>query len=263
VASVARGMRYRCGTAIAPAEPPRARLWVLPLDRAPSWGTALLDEREQRRALAFVSARSARRFVARRSALRIVLGAALGRAPHEVPIVYGEFGKPQIDGGSHLSFNLAHHAGTAVIALTSGNSIGVDVETVRPHTSVSGIAARFFDRGETELIARLRGEPQEAAFLRCWTVREAVLKAKGTGLSGSTRAVAVSTAPPTPLRLGAVPLLEPRDWTVHELSLIHGRLRVAVAVPAPSVKLTGVHRLELRDGLAATSEAVARDLART
>jgi 4'-phosphopantetheinyl transferase len=223
----------------------------------------LLDQREQRRALALGSARSSRRFVAGRSALRIVLGAALGRAPHEVPIVYGELGKPQLDGGSHLSFNLAHHAGTAVIALSTGGSIGVDIETVRPHTSVTGIAERFFDRGETELIARLRDEPRDAAFLRCWTVREAVLKATGTGLSGSIRAVAVSTAPPTPVRLSAVPLLEPRDWSVHELSLIRGRLRVAVAVPAPAVTLAGVHRLELRDTLGATSEAVARDLART
>ena len=192
-----------------------------------------------------------------------MLGAALGQAPQEVPIVNGEFGKPHIDGCSHLSFNLAHHAGTAVIAVSTASSIGVDVETVRPHTSVTGIAARFFDRDETELIAQLRDDPQEAAFLRCWTVREAVLKATGTGLSGSTRAVAVSTAPPSPVRLGAAPLLEPCDWSVHELSLVHGRLRVAVAVPEPAVKLTGVHRLELRGGLAATTEAVARDLART
>ena len=239
------------------------RLWVVELDQALRWGTALLDERERRRARALVSARSSQRFVAGRSALRIVLGAALGQSPHEVPIVYGKFGKPRIDGGSDLSFNLAHHAGTAVIAVSTGGSIGVDIETVRPHTSVTGIAERFFDRCETELIAQLRDEPQQDAFLRCWTVREAVLKATGTGLSGSTRHVAVCTAPPAPLRLSAAPLLEPHEWSVHELSLIDGRLRVAVAIPAPAVKLTGVHRLELRDALGTTIEGVAGDLART
>jgi 4'-phosphopantetheinyl transferase len=47
------------------------------------------------------------------------------------------------------------------------------------------IARRYFHHAEIEEIFALDAAARDEAFLRCWTAKEAVLKAIGTGLAGS------------------------------------------------------------------------------
>ena len=61
--------------------------------------------------------------------------------------------------------------------------IGVDVEKIRPEIELERLAQRFFSPGEVERLTELEGDLQLAAFFRCWTRKEAYIKARGGGLS--------------------------------------------------------------------------------
>ena len=63
-------------------------------------------------------------------------------------------------GTTALRFNLAHSHGLAVLAVTLGRELGVDVERVRPEVSTEGIAERHFSPREQ---AVLRAEDAGAA----------------------------------------------------------------------------------------------------
>lgn len=224
-----------------------AHLWVVSLD-AHAGDRAIdriLDDEEIRRARMFSRAELGRRYVVRRAALRILLGAALGMEPQSVPLEVGPFGKPQLACPSELSFNVSHSGGTAVIGLTACGAIGVDVESAATVRAPKRLAERFFHPSEAGPISDLPPHHAASAFLRCWTVKEAVLKALGVGLTRSLRDVVVSSEPWLPLRLRQVPGgRSPSDWSVHELGLLGRQLHVAVAVAAPDAPVAGVHRLD-------------------
>jgi 4'-phosphopantetheinyl transferase len=219
---------------------PAPRLWLVDLD-APPGPAGVLDAQEARRAESFVTARLRRRYVAGRTALRVVLGDALGLPPREVPLETGPLGKPRLAGEPSLWFNLAHCEGLGVIALTSAGAVGVDVESPARVREPRALSARFFAPAEAAVIARLPEAQAARAFVRCWTAKEAVLKAIGVGLTRPLRDVVVE--PVGELRLRRTPPpLRPGDWTLHAPALA-GRMVVAVAVAAPSVPAPELRRL--------------------
>jgi 4'-phosphopantetheinyl transferase len=219
------------------------RVWLVALDRMPA-STTLLDASERARLGRLRSPQQARRYAARRSALRLVLGAALGLRPEAVPLESGAHGKPRLSAAAELSFNLSHRGETAVIALARAGAVGVDVESARTRSSPLRLAARHFHPDEAAAIAALPAELATDAFLRCWTAKEAVLKALGTGLSESMRGVVVEPDPRGPLRLLKMPgAQKPANWTLHALCLPRGQLTVALALPVPEARIAGVHSL--------------------
>ena len=89
-----------------------------------------------------------------------------------------ESGKPYVVDGS-LHFNLSHSGDYALIAVTADAPVGVDIERHREHRRWREIAKRFFAPHEA---SSLRTADD---FYRLWVVKEAVLKALGTGLRGN------------------------------------------------------------------------------
>jgi 4'-phosphopantetheinyl transferase len=101
--------------------------------------------------------------------------------------------------------------------VTRGQELGVDLEVVRPMTDAEGVARRFFSAGE---VSDLLGLPErELAFFRCWTRKEAYIKALGQGLSCPLDRFRVSLLPAEPPRLVEVEgsTSEARQWTLWEL----------------------------------------------
>jgi len=139
--------------------------------------------------------------VAARGLLRVLLGGYLQQTPEGLEFSYGQHGKPALSGGnasSGLCFNLSHSSGLVVYAIARGRNLGIDVEHVRPDSAGEDIAERYFSARE---MRDLRGLPPEArvhGFFRCWTRKEAYLKATGMGLRIPLDSFAVSLAPGQP-----------------------------------------------------------------
>jgi 4'-phosphopantetheinyl transferase len=107
----------------------------------------------------------------------------LGRSPQEVRFRYAVQGKPALEGDSDLSFNVSHTDGLALMGFVKRRSIGVDLENLDRKIEVERLAERFFSDRERQALRTLRGDELQAAFFRCWTRKEAYIKAKGGGLS--------------------------------------------------------------------------------
>ncbi len=151
------------------------------------------------------------RFVAARGYLRQMLGVLLNAPPHDVQIDLGPHGKPAL-APRHppLEFNLSHSGGVALYAFCRHAPVGIDIERVRDDLPWEQLAARYFAPNE----AAAMHTPD--AFFACWTRKEALVKASGTGLSQPLREV---VAPP--------------GWTVVDLHP-EAAYRAALAVQGPA-----------------------------
>ncbi|HXJ85587.1 MAG TPA: 4'-phosphopantetheinyl transferase superfamily protein [Candidatus Binatia bacterium] len=170
-------------------------LWQRPLHSTAAELAAsyeLLSNDEKERALRFRIERTHVDYVLTRGTLRLLLAQYLGTSPHEVHFRYGLHAKPLLEGDNRLRFNVSHTHGLAMMAFTRDRAIGVDVENVTRSTDVERLAERFFSQAEREALMQLPAQELRAAFFRCWTRKEAYIKAKGDGLSLPLREFDVS-----------------------------------------------------------------------
>jgi 4'-phosphopantetheinyl transferase len=146
--------------------------------------SGLLDGGERMRAARFRFRRDATRFVVARGWLRHLLGGYLDMPPGQVEIRYGSHGKPSLAGSNQtdLRFNVSHTHDTMLVAVARGREVGVDIERLDEKADVS-VAGHFFSKREVNALARLSARDRPEAFLRCWTRKEAFVKACGQGLS--------------------------------------------------------------------------------
>ncbi len=156
-------------------------VWAVPLQGDALPFEADLSPVELDRLHRFRFAAHQRRFQISHGATRRILAGYLGCAPKDVALRHGPRGKPYIDGDGP-SFNLSHSGDLALVALAS-NELGVDVEKVRRLESLRQIAQRHFSDAEYAALKALDEGEQELAFYRCWTRKEAYIKALGEGLS--------------------------------------------------------------------------------
>ena len=158
-------------------------VWRLELEQPVARYVELLDAEELSRANRFHFEKDRKHFTVARGSLRVLLGRYLDRDPKQVQFTYGPYGKPALPGFGPLRFNMSHSHGIALYALTEGRDIGVDVEYVRADFTSDDIARRFFSPFEVESLCGLPAEDRVASFFRCWTRKEAYIKATGRGLS--------------------------------------------------------------------------------
>lgn len=132
------------------------------------------------------------RFATSRIARRLLLGAITERASAGLTFVDGPQGKPTLPGGPE--FNVSHSGDVVLIGVTDGIPIGVDVELVREKPRLDAIARRFFSKSEADYLEALDSTQRTAAFFRLWTLKEALVKAIGTGIAGNLSQTEVDTA---------------------------------------------------------------------
>jgi len=161
--------------------------------------TLALEELDRARRFRFE--RLQKHFVAGRGFLRNVLARYLSAKPEELRFTYNAYGKPALAGEESLQFNMSHSHEIALVAVTRDAAVGVDVEHIRADFASDEIARRFFSRVEVETFNSLAKEEQVAAFFRCWTRKEAYIKAIGKGLSQPLDGFDVTLAPADPAAL--------------------------------------------------------------
>ena len=172
-------------------------------------------------------------FVSCRAALRRVLGRRMGQTPADVPLETDAFGKPRVE-GVDFHFNVSH-AGTRGLVVISRCPVGIDLETLRRIEDAEAIAKRFFTSEEQAAI--FRDDDRERIgrrFLMCWTLKEAYLKARGVGLSGSLTdfSVDIDSDPPRVLWAAGAWSDDEAEWSLGFVPTPNGYLG-AVAVHSP------------------------------
>jgi 4'-phosphopantetheinyl transferase len=142
-------------------------IWTIPLDLP---RPIVLSPDEQVRANRFRFERDRLHWSRARSALRTTLSCYVCRPPEELQFTFGPHGKPSLDNAGGIEFNISHSRGWAMIAITRGVPVGIDIEAMRENVDIAKLLHRL---GETQLT----GSQNE--LFHVWTRREARTKATG------------------------------------------------------------------------------------
>lgn len=185
----------------------------------------LLSRDEQDRASRFRVDDARRNFILTRGTLRRLLAAYLRGKPDELSFGLTKYGKPFLKGPpdapvNSVRFNVSHADGLALLGFARQREIGVDVERIRPELDTWKLAERFFSAHERSALKNLSGEELQSAFFRCWSRKEAYIKARGEGLSLPLSQFDVSIAPNESQALVATrpDATEAGRWIVRDVS---------------------------------------------
>ena len=125
------------------------------------------------------------RYIVAHGILRQLLGRYLACEPAGLAFETGEFGKPTVVLRTErpaVSFNMAHSGDVILYAVANGCRVGVDVEAIRVDRDLMELAESQFSRDEVAALQAIESVERAAAFYRCWTLKEAYVKARGEGL---------------------------------------------------------------------------------
>ena len=178
---------------------------------------------EERECIASFGAESRRReFVAGRAAARHLLAERLSTSPAAVPLCRDPDGGVTVEASAwHVSIA---HSGPHALAACAPHPVGVDLEQIQARDPA--IATFLFRPADRGLVDRLPYEAN-AALILCWSLKEAVLKARRSGFRTSPKALRLTVDPAADT--AAVRVDAGRSWHLH-----YGRLHdywAAVALP--------------------------------
>jgi 4'-phosphopantetheinyl transferase len=145
-----------------------------------------LSPEEMLRASRFVFDHDRRRWIAAHVLLRRALGEHLSVEPSSLRFNNSAYGKPVVaspSSGRNLCFNLSHAANAAVCTIARNSEIGIDIERIRPVENIESVFRSFATVREYAAFMHLSGDERQTMFFKVWTLKEACLKAEGTGLS--------------------------------------------------------------------------------
>ncbi|WP_047999626.1 4'-phosphopantetheinyl transferase family protein [Lactiplantibacillus herbarum] len=103
-------------------------------------------------------------------------------------LAYHRLGQPYFAEQPELGVSISHTE-QLVVAVVAPHAVGIDIEFVRP--LVLAKIRRAFTDDEWAYLQTLTGNEQLNCVWRLWTIKEAVLKLMGCGLTRSPRKVAV------------------------------------------------------------------------
>jgi len=151
---------------------------------SPDWNVAVcqaaLTEAELAACARFLRPLHGHHKLVSRWASREILASYLGIGASQVEWLVDPMGKPYVD--QPISFNLSHSGSWAVLAVARepGLQLGVDIEDRSRGVEHHQLARRFFAPPEARTVDS-SADPVEA-FFSIWTLKEAYVKALGSGL---------------------------------------------------------------------------------
>lgn len=161
-------------------------IWLLPTPQMQAAALLLLlSDEERARADRFCTEALRNRYVAAHAGLRLLIERQFGIAAAEQRFACDAHGKPSLLGRNEIRSNISYSGPYALVGLSGGGEIGVDIETVRPIADAAELAATYYTPAERRALDRtLVGETSfDEGFLRLWVRKEACVKALGQGLS--------------------------------------------------------------------------------
>jgi 4'-phosphopantetheinyl transferase len=196
---------------------------------------ASLAAQEQHRADRFVFDRDRTRYTIAHGVLRNLLSRYCDAPPESLRFEASGAGKPALDRQSlparaaRLHFNLTHSDDRALVGVSEGRELGIDLEKVRANIEALAISQHYFFGSERDAIAT-SSTPGDT-FFRYWVAKEAVLKAQGIGLGFPLDRFRVAFIPGDDT--ASVDTLDPAelaaDWIVRMLPCDSGWLAAVAA----------------------------------
>jgi 4'-phosphopantetheinyl transferase len=166
--------------------PDSVHVWVHFVGDTEQSALAILSQREIEHAMRFAGEHDRRTYLATRVMVRRLLSLYADVAPREWCFETNAYGRPEIAPllvDQPLYFNLSHTVTTVVCAIARFPDIGIDVECLVPE-EFDSIAENLFCPHEVAWLQEAEGHVEaRRRFLQLWTLKEAYIKARGTGLS--------------------------------------------------------------------------------
>jgi len=166
--------------------------------------------------------------------LRRLLSLYCDSAPEALRFIAAVNGKPALQpvaGAAPISFNLTHSHARALVGVSTGRQLGIDLEMLTPNTDTLSISRKYFFGSEREAIERAPSPLRDSTFFRYWVAKEAVLKAEGIGLGFPLDRFRVDFLPGDVA--ARIETLDPAalsgDWTVRMLPCESGWLAAVAA----------------------------------
>lgn len=161
---------------------------------------ALLTPEERERQARFRFEHLRRDFAITRGLVREVLSAYAGCDARSWTFEVGDKGKPTPrfpPGCAPFFMNVSHTHGLIGLAIAR-DEVGMDLETLERRAPLE-VADRYFGEPEIRALYALPEERRAHRFFTLWTLKEAWLKAIGTGITHSLSSIIldVETDPPT------------------------------------------------------------------
>jgi 4'-phosphopantetheinyl transferase len=178
----------------------RIDLWHGGLEYRDWWDLiVLLSDEERCRANAFFFDRDARRYIVSHAVLRSLLSRYTGVSACELEFRIGTGLKPTLETriGQPIHFSLSRSEERVLIGFAP-NPLGVDIEWLDKSIDCEPLLDDVLSTREQDAFKRLDPRYRKDAFLRCWTQKEAYLKALGTGLAMAPAEVEVGFGPGKP-----------------------------------------------------------------
>jgi len=129
--------------------------------------------------------------------VRKVLSSYCNVKPDEWAFTNNQHGKPDISPEIKcpaLKFNLSHTDGMSVCVVSLESDCGIDVENTQRKSRTFAVADRMFSPAEVATMRSGNDSEVQRKFFEFWTLREAYVKAIGTGLGGSSKEFYFSVA---------------------------------------------------------------------
>ncbi len=161
-----------------------------------------LDADEQLRAHRFQADDARRRFVLCRAALRSILCQQLHCANKLLAFSLGSFGKPFAKVGNepqNISFNVSHNGSHGLVAIAPNGGLGIDLAEYTPRKKLDGLIKRVCSTQEQTHFQGLNASDKLNLFYKFWTIKEALAKAHGQGISLGVAGLEI----PEKIRFGA------------------------------------------------------------
>jgi 4'-phosphopantetheinyl transferase len=217
---------------------------------------ACLSTEEKLRASRYRNCSDRIQFITARAGLRNILAIYTGCTPAAHQVTTTSAGKPQLANNSSVFFNVSHSDGLIAIAVSRDAEVGIDVEKIND-TAYQELQKSSCSLFERKWMTSLPREERCHAFYRLWTVKEAVAKAEGSGLSVSLPDISVNLSVP-----GAVEVLaydsKTLPWSIAEIPTPDG-FAGAVATFGGSIQINQIEVEATSDGL--RSDALRSNLA--
>ena len=135
----------------------------------------MLSADEIIRSASFKNEKDSSVYIMSRALLRKLLGPYLKTAPQQIIISYSSNGKPYLKDYPQIKFNISHSYGAFAIAISLDYEIGLDIEPQNRKFDYQKLKSFLYSDSELHM--------GEDMFLKVWTIKEAIMKAKGIGLT--------------------------------------------------------------------------------